>query len=424
MILWAALAWGRDLGDVGYTPQDEVLWVEGTQARVYYSEAGPHQTLLADDDEDGVPDFPQVAADIADEALTLFAEQGFRGLVTPGEALPDVYLVDFASGADGAWRTESCGPDGCSGYLLVDQDFAEGSYGSPEAGLAVVVPHELFHGIQAAYQPDLPGWTSEGTAVWAERLFDPDSADFMGFASAYLALADRPIDRPPSGPVVAFAYGTALFWDFLALRHDPSLIARILEEGGDLDAVEAALAERDDSLGEAFRTFAAWNLAVGARAGLGPSYPYASWLNEQPAEARGPTLDLDLRLYPLAMTVLRLDHPGGPLALSADPPTSEVELSLWGDAEGWSGDAGAPVDLGDWPVGTWWLLATVPERRDQSVELRLCAGPTCADADPEPDPEEEPEACGCQSAPSGSFGWVLFGLLGLRARGGRARSPG
>jgi hypothetical protein len=38
--------------------------------------------------------------------------------------------------------------------------------------------HALFHAVQNAYA-SLPVWMSEGTAVWAEKQYDPRSQDFI-----------------------------------------------------------------------------------------------------------------------------------------------------------------------------------------------------------------------------------------------------
>ncbi|MCA9567613.1 MAG: hypothetical protein KC656_07210, partial [Myxococcales bacterium] len=320
-------------------------------------------------------------------------------------------------------------------HLLVDHRFS--NWADPDDGLDTVVPHELFHGIQAAYSPDWPVWFSEGTATWAERQYIDDSFDFMGFAGAYLDDVSRPIDRPPAGPVPSFAYGACLFFDFLTLRHDATLMTEILELGSidvlaDPDAdlmatIDAALQARSDTLEAAWVDFARWNLAVGNRAGGVESYPYAERLGAPQPEERGAFLDVDPRYFAYGTIYLRLAHEGGPMALWAEDDGSAVHLDLY-PADGtediqpsvWTGtlDAGTQ-ELGDLPAGTYFLLGTVPTRVDQSINVRLCLGASadvagCAE-EPEPT-DEDGGGCGCRTSPSG-LGWAVpIGLLGLVSR--------
>lgn len=438
-------AHARPLTEAGFQAADVVEFADTADGglRVHYAVDGPSQTRMDDVDADGVPDFASLVLDTAELSLDLFASLGLRP-VTPetdvGDALggspaTDIYLVPFFVSADGAWQSETCDPTRCAGFLQVDHRFDH--YAVPAAGVETVVPHELFHGVQRAYAPDFPIWFSEGTATWSQRQFDPDSGDFMGFSSRYLEDVGRPIDRPPGGPVPAFAYGTALFFDHLTLRHDPELMADLLpavgealiaDPGADLLAViDGLLRARGDSLPEAFLDFARYNLATGPRAGGVPSYPYAARLAPPTSEERGSFLDVSPRYFDHAMNYLRLDHPGGPAAIWWEGDAPDLHLELY-PTDGsviqpsiWTGTPSSDViALGDLPAGSYWLLGTVPVRIPESIRMRVCLGEAfrveaCA-AESEPDPPDEvPEGCGCASGPSAP-GLAVLPLLALAIR--------
>jgi hypothetical protein len=384
-----------------FAPDDVLAFVDSASGRirVHFSTSGPNQTRLADADGDGTPDMPQQVAETADAVLDTFAAAGFRSPLNEsavgleplgGTDAFDFYLVDFGGGADGSFSVDACRDGLCAGHMLVDNDFAEFNYPSIPAAVRVLSSHEMFHAVQAAYRETLPVWLSEGTAVWAEDLFQPGVLDFQQFAEAYLEDADRPIDRPPVGPVPAFAYGTCLFWKFLTLRHDDALLPELLAQAATaegLDAVEAALEGREDTLRDAFVDFTVANLNTAARTNADAVYPFAASLQGLGAEDRGATLMADHRFYPLAASYWILDHPGGPLAFGAADDASSLVLSVHAtlptgalsETYGpFSPTAGERVDLGDLPAGKYWLRGTYPERAANSAKVQFCLGDPAA----------------------------------------------
>lgn len=396
-------------GPWSFDASDELAhWDEPTGiVRVHYSVAGPNATRLDDDDGDLAPDFPQLVASTTAEALAGFTEElGLRapvpeaelGLELGGSPALDVYLVDFAGAADGRFGVDGCtrGPLRCAGFLVLENDFAGYGYGSLAEAVDVVASHEGFHAVQAAYGA-LPSWMSEGTAVWAERWYAPQWDDFLHWCDAYLMDLGRPLDQPPTGPVPGFAYGTALWWDFLSVRHDAELVGEILlgmetpdgEEADGMTAVVAALEGRGDALVEAFGTFARWNLATGHRAGGAEAHTYAARLEAVVADEEGPQLDVDARVYPLSARYWRLDHAGGALWLGADAALPGVVVSLHavegGAADGVVGEALAVVpveaagvvalaDAAELPPGGYWLVVARPVVADGSARARVCVG--------------------------------------------------
>ncbi len=150
----------------------------------------------ADANADGVPDFVESVAQIAEAALDQLVALGFRRPLSDtaidGDARIDIYLRDLVS-ADGSAGTDSCTGDRCVGYVVAENDYAGYSYPSVEEGIRSVVPHEIFHLIQNAYAAGQPSSWTEGSAVWAvEQLYGAGNSDFERFLPSFLQRSFRP----------------------------------------------------------------------------------------------------------------------------------------------------------------------------------------------------------------------------------------
>ncbi len=461
LALLLAPALARPTDGTGLYPFDDTDVVvshdsAGGGARVWYSTDGPNVTLLADTDASGVPDFVEEVAARTEDVLVVYGEAGFRAPLPDGgrggsDAM-DVYLVDFGGNADGMYSAESCSsrPTQCSGYFTMENDFAGYGYGDLAEAIRVLTSHELFHAVQAAYDAEEEVWFSEGTAVWAEELYETESSDFLSFCSAYLDDTGRSLDEPPAGPVPTFAYATAIWWWYLSNQYGDDVILNLLEateEGDDLLADMADIqAARGGSLAEDFATFARWNLATGRLAGAMESYPFAERLGTPRAEEDGATLDDDNRFYPLAATYYKIEHEGGELWFAAEADAPELALSLHAtDAEGrllaasdTFAPTAAPRPFGALDANEYWLVGSNPTLAEESTKLRFCVGDadhvaTCAPlaegdtADTAADSGEddpEPGTCGCASGGAAGAGEAVLvaGLAAaLRRRLRRAR---
>ena len=429
--------------------------------RVHYSVEGPNQVRQGDADGDGIPDFAASAVAIAEDVIVVYEAAGFPrpvaeaffGLELGGSPAIDTYLVDFGGDADGRFGSDACDgePMVCTGFLVVENDFSGYGYFSPTAGLRVVVSHELFHGVQYAIDAEQPSWVSEGTAVWAERLYDPEVRDFLRFADFYLTETTRSLDRPPTGPMPTFSYSTALWWDFLTLRHDDALMVDLLYgmagSGDDpLPAMDLVISDIGDDLGDAWEEFGWFNLRTGPRAGEGESYPYAEALGGVLPEVEGETVIDTNRFYPMATTYYRVDHPGGRFWFGIDEPAPEVRFSVHqvvGGAEDgpvgpfwvFDGDLeeATPVVDADLPPGGYWVVGTVPDPyAAESSRRTVCFSTEAAALACEPEPDvpgpgetgddtggepEDPEHCGCSSVlTTMPFGWILVPWFVRRRR--------
>ena len=272
-------------GVVGMTyGSAEVTFYDSTsgRARIHYALAGTHAPPAASTLKDGVPDAVVVAAEAADAALDKFEALGYRAPLSDANSpcasngdsdAIDVYLLNFAA-ADGQAVTVACEeglPRRCSGYIVVENDFKRGGYANAAEGLRTVVPHELFHLVQNAYDADLDRWWAEGSAQWADKQVYAELQDLERFLPDYFETPWRPLNVPPNGVITNFLYATAIWPVFLGERFDTDLVREVFEGLGPdandvLPATDAALQERGSSLAEEYLQFAAYNAATGERA--------------------------------------------------------------------------------------------------------------------------------------------------------------
>lgn len=282
-----------------YQPTDvvESMGIDGGAFKIHFTRAGVNGVPPADADDSGVPDLVERIAETYEAVGTHYdSTLGFRRslsdsaiAVNGGDGRLDVYLLDFARSADGAFRVDQrpnnapeClpGTERCIGYVVQENDFVGYGYPNAVAATRILASHEYFHAVQSAYDNGQNVVVSEGTAVWATEHFDRTTNDFENFIDGYLDLPDRSIDSPPPGPVPAFAYGSAIFFKFLTERHGDAIIRKLWEhlENGRGDVSEPAdqadptwviqldaLLKREyqSSFAAEFAQFARWNLYMG-----------------------------------------------------------------------------------------------------------------------------------------------------------------
>jgi hypothetical protein len=263
---------------------------------VHFTRSGINAVPAKDADASGIPDFVEEVASVYDDVLARYqVDLGFRPpkgdadlADNGGDGRFDVYLVDFVSGADGNYVNDTCGPENpeiCAGYMVQENDFKGYFYPSTLVANRILGSHELFHAIQAAYDDDQGSIINEGTAVWATEKFDPSLDDFEGFVKGYLDFPDRSLDVPQPGPIDAFSYGSALFFEFLEERYGKGTIRDLWErcengangaaDPGWFGALDGLLGARaKTTFSAAFTEFATYNLFTGPRAD--PPRGYAS----------------------------------------------------------------------------------------------------------------------------------------------------
>ncbi len=269
--------------------QVESVVSPGGLFRLHFSRSGPNAVPVTDEDGNGIPDSVDTVARTYDAVAVFYSELGYR--LPPedsggpgdhgGDGRFDVYLVDFAGRADGAFRREDClsAELGCRGYMLQENDFAGYGYASYARAVTTLASHEFFHAVQAAYRTGLGRVAEEGTAVWASERFAPELDDLERASPSYLSRPDRSLVVDPDGPAQSFSYGASLFFQFLGERLGEGVVLSMWEESvhapsARWPALLETVLRRDWGMDfdTAFSEFAQWNLATGTRAREGSGY--------------------------------------------------------------------------------------------------------------------------------------------------------
>jgi hypothetical protein len=261
----------------------------GGAARIWYALTGPHAPVEADSAE---PPAVVAAAHAADAALAKFEALGFNPPISDadspcatngGDAKVDIYLADF-SAADGQAVSDHCLPgtvQRCSGFVVVENDFARSGYADLTEAMNTVVPHELFHLVQNAYDAGVERWWAEGTAQWAAKQLHPELRDLERFLPTFFRQPWRPLDVPTAGVAADYLYATAIWPVFLSERHGVDFVREVFEglaagAATTLSSTTTLFEQEGTTLGEEFLWFAAYNAATGERAQPGVGYAHAA----------------------------------------------------------------------------------------------------------------------------------------------------
>lgn len=402
------------------------------RARVHYALSGPSAPPAASTLEADVPDAVVVAAQAADEALAKYAALKFLPPLSDGDSpcasngdsdAVDIYLINFAA-ADGQAVVDHCStgkPKTCSGFVLVENDFRSGGYADTAEGLRTVVPHELFHLVQDAYDAGVEHWWAEGSAQWAAKQVYPELRDLERFLPAYFDIPWQPLDVPPNGVITSFLYATAIWPVFLHERFDSAVVREVFEgfdgTGGVLATTDQVLQARGSSLASEFLQFAAYNSATGARAPDRGGYAHAADYPEVPFKA------LDTAKEPLVSdvtagmgaTYYSLSAPQSvQISLEADPGRLAALLVPLDDGKP-SLEAAQPLPAQAQGDAVIVLAGQSTLRTDAAFKLRAKSSGDAA-----------PESAGCSVSPAldttatMSGFWLGIALSGLaRLRGAR-----
>jgi len=426
-------------GLFAFDSTDTVTTYDEGMVRVHYSSSGSNVTIMDDLDGSGAPDFVELVAHTANDVLEFYADFGFLyplresdvGLNDLGGSTAfDFYLVDFGGNSDGMFGIDGCRGTVCAGHMVMENDFRGYGYPSLEEAVDVLVSHELFHAVQAAYNAGQPSWLSEGSAVWAEWVYNPEVQDFINFSSAYLSETERSIHKPPSGVTTSFSYGTAIFFAFWDEYYDEetSRMLALQESLTGLDEADmiAAVTDQMDDVAADWMTFSQWNLATNLRSGEMDSYSFAGRLFGLQSELEGTMIEDDYRFYPLATTYFELEHVGGDCTFVYQGDDEDVTFALHpvvsGDKVGPSikewriGDE--PVWTADLSAGEYWVIGTLPILASSSQKIEFCLGAECVvPTDDDTGLEMAPmPKDGCQTQPYSEMAWMLllFSAIGMR----------
>jgi uncharacterized protein (TIGR03382 family) len=426
----------------------------GGRFRLHFSRSGPNAVAPADADGSGTPDAVEAAARVYDRVAAFYQGLGYRlpsEDSAGGDGRFDVYLVDFARRADGAYRLDGClgANTDCTGHILQENDFAGYAYASYEEAVATLASHEFFHAVQAVYHPALGSVAGEGSAVWATERFEPALDDLEHFSSGYLDRPDRSLAADPEGPVQSFSYGSSLFFQFLGERFGDGLIRSLWEESVRAPTapwpvlLETCL-RRDGNtdFDMAFTEFARWNLFTGSRWQAGQGYARGAGYAELVLAPK--TLPVDepsVRVAPAAVRYFEVAGGVATVSVAFQPTEGATTDALHLVAVA---RAGTAVLREAQAKGPGPLTLQIPAQDATSVSVavvdgrhtgtagrygRLCMVPTatatpCGGGPGEPEEPQEPEvppepeaSQGCQAGPGAGWGGLLaVGVGALRRR--------
>lgn len=229
----------------------------------------------------------------------------------------DVFICNLGGQVYGLARPEEdmpTGPNTVSGFLVIDNDYAEPYFSQGYKGLRVTIAHEFHHIVQfSSYRFDLSQSSLyESTSVWFERKLHPDVPDYTQYSDAFLREPHQYgysthrtyIDREVTG------YAHVLYLSYLEKRlNDRDVVRKIWEEFRNheiaFDAIDAALRGYSLNLSDSYCEFAQWCYYTGKRARGTTYFPEAaSFPTMGAATFRMFGLDdvslTESRLYPLS----------------------------------------------------------------------------------------------------------------------------
>ena len=245
-------------------------------------------------------------------------------------------------------------------------------------------------------------------------------------------------------------HGSVLIQDYF----ESSIVFEELSDDDWLSLLDDELQTKDDTLADAFFTFAQWNLGTGDRAGEMNNYAYAQNLNGLVIENYGDSIDDSIRLFPMATQYFRLNHSGGPIAVLIEEELADLAISLHpvsggaldgpvlGATATLPSVAGNTVvtfnDDANFDAGGYFLALVRTRYEGQSSRVRFCAGttenvsrchleaesPQVPMAPPAPSNEEQAAPLlGCNAARP-DFSFLALGLLLLWRRQKKRRPKG
>ncbi len=431
-----------------YSPST-VRYFDSKSTRVHYVDEGKHSVRTKSSRPDSVPDDVARVAEIAEDALTRYGTMGYRSPRSDvacgsngGDGRLDVYLVDFGA-ADGMTARELCSTEGkvtvCASFLLVESNF-EGRYATADEGIRTVVPHELFHAVQNAYDADLDRFWAEGTAQWAAKRLDPTLLDLERFLPSYFGDTGRALDAPAGGVTAGFLYGSAIWPVYLTEKHADETVRLIFEteasSGAGIFASTDEVLKKNysSSLASEFTTFALFNAATSTRTGTGgyasaKSYP-AVKIDDLPEQGvSGATSGLATKYFRVQI------KQGTKLEIDADPArTRAIFLPLEDGKARIDHATPLPADVNGEGIAVVAGITTKKTDADFRLYLTATSTPGSATAPPvtpSTDPVIAPSQGGCSISESESHHTLTpLGLLALafvfesrsRKRAERSRS--
>ncbi len=275
----------------------------------YTTTAGSRDTILTkygDQNSNGVPDYPEIVARIADSCWEHHINE--LGFIEPisdetsgGDSRYDIYLKDVGANVYGSTVPESDFISGefvrTTSWMELDTKYEDysGYATRPIEALQVTMAHEFLHAIHLTYDgrevctaPDCtnnynPYWL-EMSAVWMEEETYDNVNDYYNYLQFYLPTVHKaPYYISNDGLNI---YGAGLFPIFLAEKYGKEIIRKVWEYCGATPgenflsgALQSALFDQTDgavNLEQAWTEYSRWLFFTGGRARTGRYFSEAA----------------------------------------------------------------------------------------------------------------------------------------------------
>jgi hypothetical protein len=190
----------------------------------------------ADADADGVPDFVERVARVAERVHKVENERlGWREPRSDGRqggrnGKTDVYLSQiggelfgYAAPDRGQATEDRRIPRRLHGYLVLDNDYSAFEFPGtkPLADLQVTFAHEYNHILQFGYDAYQDPWFAEATATWMEDQVYNGIDDYLRYVRRWVRLWETPLTTNSIKE-----YGSAVWNQWLARRYGPEVIRK------------------------------------------------------------------------------------------------------------------------------------------------------------------------------------------------------
>lgn len=286
--------------------------------KIHYARTGDDAVYRAseDSDHDGVPNYVEAVAIIADSVWhniievmgypvppsdSFYTEEGLAPDATHppagGDGKFDIYLLDLGSAYYGLSYIDSINVDGPGGrratsFMELDHDYQslEGYQSRPLDAIRVTMAHEFFHAVQfgidysEAEPTDLPEFVRrywmELSSTWMEEHLYDNINDYYGYLPFYFRDPTRSLQKFDNF-VDLHPYASGIFGVFLDEKFGPEVIRETWLRCGEygrgphfLQALDVSIDSLTDGgwdIASAFAEFALWNYYTGGRASLAPS---------------------------------------------------------------------------------------------------------------------------------------------------------
>jgi len=218
---------------------------------VHYVASTRDAPSLTDGNGNGVPDYVELVASIAEQVYSV--ENGTLGWQPPrpdgtrgGDSRTDIYLVQLGGQLFG-YSAPDAGQLGRqqSAYLVVDNDYVPAEFPgtTPTGDLQVTLAHEYNHVLQFGYDVDQDLWFYEASAVWMEDHVFPSNNDYLRYVRRWVDRSRLPITQNNIK-----IYGSAVWNHWLAGRYGDAIVRNAWERAAAVRPSGFAVATYDSAI--------------------------------------------------------------------------------------------------------------------------------------------------------------------------------